>query len=482
MTINKDLIIGVIGLGYVGFPLACLFSKKYKVIGYDLNRARIDELNAGKDHTAEVTAEFHAKALANGLKCTTEQSALKVCSVYIVAVPTPVDDYHHPDLSPLEMASRTVGEVISDGDIVIYESTVYPGATEGFCAPIIEEVSGLKLNEGFFMGYSPERINPGDKEHRVENICKITSGSTPETAEVVDKLYNSVLQNGTYRASSIKVAEAAKILENTQRDVNIAFMNEMAVVLSAIGIGITDVIEAAGTKWNFLKFQPGLVGGHCIGVDPYYLIDRAKQAGVYPRLTAEARRINESMGSYVADRIIQYMNLNGRAAKNARILLLGFTFKENCPDIRNTKVADIYRRLAPYTPYIDVLDPLVDPLAVQKEYGIRVVNKADMLRYSSYDAVVHCVSHDCFKGLDFNSLYGDNGIVFDAKGTLPIPHTEQNINGIQAELSSYNNPTQIYYKNEKKQKFNYSDGIGNSGTEKSAHSNFVTYGHDRLLG
>jgi len=419
MFINEDLIIGVIGLGYVGFPLACLFAKRYKVIGYDLNRERVDELNAGKDHTAEVAADTHARALKNGLKCTTEQTDLKKCDVYIVAVPTPVDKYQHPDMTALEMASRTVGSVISKGAIVIYESTVYPGATEGFCASIIEEVSGLKLNAGFFLGYSPERINPGDRKHCVENICKITSGSTPATAQAVDKLYNSVLLNGTCPVSSIKVAEAAKILENTQRDVNIAFMNEMAVVMNAIGIGINEVIEAAGTKWNFLKFQPGLVGGHCIGVDPYYLIDKAKQAGVYPRLTAEARRINESMGGYVSDSIIKYMNLNGRPAKNAKILFLGFTFKENCPDIRNTKVAEIYWHLMPYTPYIDVLDPLVEPEAALKEYGIKTVKTTDMLRFSSYDAVVHCVSHDCFKGLDLDSLCGADGIVFDAKGSLP---------------------------------------------------------------
>ncbi len=415
---NSDFIIGVIGLGYVGFPLACLFASKYKVIGFDMNRERVDELNDGRDHTAEVTAECHAKALANGLKCTTEWEALRECNVYIVAVPTPVDEQYHPDLTSLEKASRTVGEVISKGDIVIYESTVYPGVTEDFCAPVIEAVSGLRLNADFFMGYSPERINPGDKVHRVENICKITSGSTPETADIVDRLYNSVLLSGTFRASSIKVAEAAKIIENTQRDVNIAFMNEMTVVLNSIGIHISEVIEAASTKWNFLKFQPGLVGGHCIGVDPYYLIDKAKQAGVYPRLTAEARRINESMGSYVAERIIQCMTLNGKPEKNARILLLGFTFKENCPDTRNTKVIGIYRRLLAYTPNIVVMDPMADPVAVQNEYGIKVVNGLDQLQYGSYDAVVHCVAHDSFRELDFNSLCGNDGILFDAKGTL----------------------------------------------------------------
>jgi len=427
---HNGFTIGVIGLGYVGFPLACLFAGRYKVIGFDKNRERIEELNAGYDRTAEVAAECRAKALANGLTCTTDKEALKECNVYIVAVPTPVDELHHPDLSPLENASRTVGEVISKGDIVIYESTVYPGATEEFCAPVIEEVSGLRLNTDFYMGYSPERINPGDKAHRVENICKITSGSTPETAEIIDRLYNSVLLNGTFRASSIKVAEAAKIMENTQRDINIAFMNEMTVVLNSMGIRISEVIEAAGTKWNFLKFQPGLVGGHCIGVDPYYLIDKSQELGVYPRLTAEARRINESMGGYVAERIIRCMNLNGKPAKNARILLLGFTFKENCPDTRNTKVIDIYRRLQEYTPCIEVMDPWADRATVEMEYGIKVVNELDKLLHGSYDAVVHCVAHDCFRELDLNSLCGTDGIVFDAKGTLPYPDKYLNINQI----------------------------------------------------
>jgi len=420
---NNDFTICVIGLGYVGFPLACMFASRYKVIGFDMNPERVDELNAGSDHTAEISAVRHAKALKDGLKCTTKLEDIKECNVYIVAVPTPVDEHHLPDLTSLENASRIVGEAISKGDIVIYESTVYPGATEDFCAPIIEETSGLKFNTDFFMGYSPERINPGDKEHRAENIRKITSGSTPEIAETIDRLYNSVLLNGTFRASSIKVAEAAKIMENTQRDINIAFMNEMGVVLNAIGINISEVIEAASTKWNFLKFQPGLVGGHCIGVDPYYLIDRAKQAGVYPRLIADARRINEAMGGYIAERIIRCMNMNGRSAKDAKILLLGFTFKANCPDIRNTKVMEIYKRLAQYTPYIDVLDPWVNPDLAQKEYGIKTLRSIDDLRYSCYDAVVLCVAHDRFKKLDLNSLCDKNdGFVFDAKGlrtTMP---------------------------------------------------------------
>lgn len=418
---NKEFTIGIIGLGYVGFPLACLFAKKYKVIGFDLDCKRVDELNNGIDRTEEICSEKHHATLHDGLTCTCNETDLKGCNVYIIAVPTPVDENHRPNLTPLDSASRTVGRVISAGDIVIYESTVYPGTTEEFCAPIIEDVSGLRLNEDFYIGYSPERINPGDKEHTVENIRKITSGSTPEIALEIDNLYDSVLLNGTHRAPSIKVAEAAKIIENTQRDVNIAFINEMAMVMNALGIGVKEVIEAAATKWNFLKFSPGLVGGHCISVDPYYLIEKAKHEGVYPRLTAEARRINESMGQYVADRIIQCMNLNGHPAKDAKILLLGFTFKENCRDIRNTKVADIQRQLSRYTSYIDVLDPLADMEATQREYGIRILKDVDSLRYGKYDAVVHCVSHDCFRDLDFNSLCGDAGIVFDAKGTLPPP-------------------------------------------------------------
>lgn len=441
---NRNFKIGVIGLGYVGFPLACLFAKRYKVIAYDLNSNRVEELNAGTDSTGEVDAENHAKALSNGMICTTDKEELSSCNVYIVAVPTPVDDMHNPDLKPLEHASRTVGQVISEGNIVIYESTVYPGATEEVCAPIIEKESGLKLNKDFFIGYSPERVNPGDKEHRVENICKITSGSNQQTAETVDKLYNSVLLNGTYRASSIKVAEAAKIMENAQRDINIAFMNEMVMVMNAIGIPTNEVIEAASTKWNFLKFQPGLVGGHCIGVDPYYLIDKAKQVGVYPRLMTEARLVNESMSTYIADRIIRNMNLNGTPAKNARILLLGFTFKENCPDIRNTKVAEIHRRLSVYTPFIEVLDPLADTEAIYNEYGICAVNSPKELSHCNFDAIVHCVAHDCFKKMDLSTLCGTNGIIFDTKGTLPPPnkakvHVNLRANKIRFNTIQFNN-------------------------------------------
>ena len=341
----NDIKIGIIGLGYVGFPLACLFAKKYSVVGYDIKEHRIQEINAGIDSTNEVSPDVLKVALANGMKCTTSLEDLKECNVYVVAIPTPVDDFYNPELMPLKNASITVGRVLKKGDYVIYESTVYPGVTEEVCAPILERVSGLKLNEDFFIGYSPERINPGDKVHTVENIPKITSGSTPEAAEVIDNLYNSVLKNGTHRASTIKVAEAAKVLENTQRDVNIAFMNEVAIVFNALGIDTTDVLKAAGTKWNFLNFSPGLVGGHCISVDPYYLIQRATSRGVVPRIMMEARRLNNTMGSYVAERVVRCLNLHNIAAYNAKILLLGFTFKENCPDVRNTKVIDIYNSL-----------------------------------------------------------------------------------------------------------------------------------------
>jgi len=412
--------IGVIGLGYVGLPLACMFAGRYRVVGFDTNRRRVDEISRGTDRNGDIDRDKLKEAISGGLRCTADPAGLRGCNVYIVAVPTPVDELHHPDLSPLARASRTVGSVLSRGDIVIYESTVYPGATEEFCAPILEEVSGLRLNEGFYLGYSPERINPGDREHTVENIRKVTSGSTPEIAAVIDSLYNSVLLNGTYRASSIKVAEASKIIENTQRDVNIAFMNEMAMVLNAIGVSIQDVIEAAGTKWNFQKLSPGLVGGHCIGVDPYYLIEKAKDAGVYPRLTTEARRINESMGRHVAEWIVRSMNQNGLQVKDARILLLGFTFKENCRDIRNTKVVEIYRELRQYTCDVQVFDPMCDPEKVRREYGVDVDSDEKTLRYGTYDVVVHCVKHDIFRHLDVAALCSENGLVFDVKRTAPV--------------------------------------------------------------
>lgn len=415
---NTEKKIGVIGLGYVGFPLACLFAKKYQVIGYDINERRINEINAGIDSTNEVTPDALKNALANGMVCTNKIDDLKVCNMYIVAIPTPVDDFYNPELMPLKNASIVVGEVLKKGDYVIYESTVYPGVTEEICAPILEEVSGLKLNEDFYIGYSPERINPGNKEHTVENIPKITSGSTPEAAEIIDELYNSVLLNGTHRAPTIKVAEAAKILENTQRDVNIAFMNEIAIVFNALGIDTTDVLEAAGTKWNFLKFSPGLVGGHCISVDPYYLIQRATSRGVVPRIMMEARRLNNTMGNYVAERVVRCLNLHDISAHNAKFLLLGFTFKENCPDIRNTKVVDIYNSLKAYSSNILVYDPWVSKEAAKHEYGVEVSTDERDIERGEYDAVIYCVKHDCFNSLGLERLHKPNGVFYDVKGVL----------------------------------------------------------------
>lgn len=409
----------VIGLGYVGLPLARLFSTKYETVGFDMNRNRVDALNAGHDATLEVSDELLQDAIANhGFRCTTELSEIRDCNVYIVAVPTPVDANNRPDLKPLWGASETVGKVISTGDIVIYESTVYPGVTEEECLPVVERVSGLKFNVDFFAGYSPERINPGDKEHTVEKIRKVTSGSTPEVADAVDELYNSVLINGTHKAPSIRVAEASKIIENSQRDVNIAFMNELAKIFNAMGIDTHDVIDAAASKWNFIKLSPGLVGGHCISVDPYYLIQKAQVYGVLPRIMHSSRRLNDGMGDYVAQQTIKCMNKKGVMVKDARILILGITFKENCPDIRNTKVVDICHTLQEYTPNITVYDPWADADAVRREYGIGVTNSLPEER--SFDAVVLAVSHREFENLDVRSLLAsDNGVVYDVKGVLP---------------------------------------------------------------
>lgn len=415
---EKEHKIGIIGLGYVGFPLLVLFAKKYKVVGYDIKESRIKEINAGIDSTNEVEPEKLKEALANGMVCTNNLDDIRDCNVYIVAIPTPVDDFYNPELSPLKAASTTVGKVVKKGDYVIYESTVYPGVTEEICAPIIEGVSGLKLNEDFYMGYSPERINPGDRVHTVENIPKITSGSTPEAAEVIDNLYNSVLLNGTHKAPNIKVAEAAKILENTQRDVNIAFMNEIAVVFNALGIDTTDVLKAAGTKWNFLNFSPGLVGGHCISVDPYYLIQRATMRGIVPRIMIEARRINNTMGSYIAERVVRCMNLHNLSAFNSKVLILGFTFKENCPDIRNTKIVDVYNTLKAYTSDILIFDPWVSKEAAKHEYGMNITTDERDIEIGEYDAVIYCVKHDCFNSLDLKALHKPGGVFYDVKGVL----------------------------------------------------------------
>ena len=413
----KRFKICVIGLGYVGLPLARLFSTKYDVVGFDMNQDRVNALMQGHDATLEVDDSLLQEAIVNhGFKCTTDLAQIKDCNVYIVAVPTPVDENNRPDLRPLWGASETVGKVISNGDIVIYESTVYPGVTEEECIPVVEKVSGLEYNKDFFAGYSPERINPGDKEHTVEKIKKVTSGSTPEVADIVDGLYNSVLVNGTHKAQSIKVAEASKIIENSQRDVNIAFMNELAKIFNAMGIDTRDVIDAASSKWNFIKLTPGLVGGHCISVDPYYLIQKAQVYGVLPRVMFSARRLNDGMGDYVANQTVKCMNKKGVVVKDSKILILGITFKENCPDIRNTKVVDIYHTLHEYTSNITIYDPWADKNKVMSEYGIEVVN--EICREKRYDAVILAVAHDEFKNLNVMDLVKEKGVVYDVKGIL----------------------------------------------------------------
>ena len=412
----KDTKICVIGLGYVGLPLARLFSTQYPTVGFDMNQRRVDALMAGHDATLEVADDLLQEAIGNhGFVCTTDLEKIRDCNFYVVAVPTPVDENNRPDLLPLVGASETVGKVISKGDVVVYESTVYPGVTEEECLPVVERVSGLKFNEDFFAGYSPERINPGDKLHTVEKILKVTSGSTPEVADYVDSVYNSVLVNGTHKAPSIRVAEASKIIENSQRDVNIAFMNELAKIFNAMGIDTHDVIEAAATKWNFIKLSPGLVGGHCISVDPYYLIQKAQVYGVLPRVMYNARRLNDGMGAYVANQTVKCMNMKGVLVKDAKILILGITFKENCPDIRNTKVVDIYHTLQEYTDNITVCDPWAAPERVRKEYGIDVVRE---IPAEKFDAVILAVAHREFQGVDVRSLVREGGVVYDVKGVL----------------------------------------------------------------
>lgn len=417
----QNIKIAVIGLGYVGLPLARLFSTKYETIGFDMSQSRVDALMSGHDATLEVDDNLLQEAIANGFKCTTDINDIKDCNFYVVAVPTPVDNDNRPDLKPLWGASETVRKVISKGDIVVYESTVYPGVTEEECLPVVERVSGLKFNSDFYAGYSPERINPGDKLHTVEKIKKVTSGSTPEIADIVDSVYNSVLINGTHKAPSIKVAEASKIIENSQRDVNIAFMNELAKIFNAMGIDTHDVIEAAASKWNFIKLNPGLVGGHCISVDPYYLIQKAQVYGVLPRIMFSARRLNDGMGAYVANQTIKAMNLKGVKVKDAKILILGVTFKENCPDIRNTKIVDIYHTLKEYTSDITIFDPWANQEAVKHEYDINITNNDINCYIGQYDAVILAVAHEQFAMLNVRNFLKDanNGIVYDVKGILP---------------------------------------------------------------
>ena len=410
----------VVGLGYVGLPLARLFSTKYNTIGFDMNQTRVNALNGGHDETFEVSDEQLQTALKNGFYCTTNLEKIRDYNFYIIAVPTPVDENNRPDLLPLLKASETVGKVISKGDIVVYESTVYPGVTEEECLPVVEKVSGLKFNKDFFAGYSPERINPGDKLHTVDKIKKVTSGSTPEIADIIDNIYNSVLINGTHKASSIKVAEASKIIENSQRDVNIAFMNELAKIFNAMGIDTHEAIEAASSKWNFIKLNPGLVGGHCISVDPYYLIQKAQIYGVLPRIMFAARRLNDGMGDYVANQTIKCMNKKGVIVKNAKILILGITFKENCPDIRNTKIIDIYHTLKEYTNNITVYDPWANAETVFREYKIELAKSNLNNLKGQFDAIILAVAHNEFKNINIRSLLNnETGVIYDVKGILP---------------------------------------------------------------
>ena len=403
----------IIGLGYVGLPLARLFSTKYKTVGFDIGQRRVDTLMSGHDSTLEVSDELLQSALRNGFICTTDIEAIRDCNIYIVAVPTPVDKNNNPDLTPLYGASEIVGKVIGKGDIVVYESTVYPGVTEDECIPIIEKISGLKFNEDFFAGYSPERINPGDKLHTVEKIKKVTSGSTPEIGKKVNEIYASVITAGTHLAPSIKVAEAAKVIENSQRDINIAFVNELSKIFTRMGIDTQDVLEAASTKWNFLPFKPGLVGGHCIGVDPYYLAQCAQRYGYNPEIILAGRRMNDGMGEYVANQVVKLMLKKGDQVLGANILILGFTFKENCPDVRNTKVVDIVKALKEYNLNITIYDPWANPEIAKEEYGIEIIN---VLPKARYHALVLAVAHDEFLELNINSLLLDNYVIYDVKG------------------------------------------------------------------
>jgi UDP-N-acetyl-D-galactosamine dehydrogenase len=408
--------IAVIGLGYVGLPLAHAFSFKYPVVGFDIAPWRIGELRSGHDRTLELSDEQVEEAIANGMTFTDRPEEMAGCNVYIVTVPTPIDRYKNPDLTPLRKASETVGGVLKKGDIVIYESTVFPGCTEEVCVPILEKASGLRFNEDFFCGYSPERINPGDREHTVTKILKVTSGSTPEVAERIDRLYASVIAAGTHLAPSIKVAEAAKVIENAQRDINIAFVNELALIFDKLGIDTHDVLAAAGTKWNFLRFTPGLVGGHCIGVDPYYLTYKAKEVGYHPEVILAGRRINDNMGIHVANKVVKLMIHKGHTVKGAKVLVLGITFKENCPDIRNSRVIDVIRELQDFGCEVDVHDPWADPAEVKREYDLDLLATFDHRRLRDYDAIVMAVAHTQFRDMELS--FSPDTAVYDIKGIL----------------------------------------------------------------
>ena len=419
--LKDDYKIAIIGLGYVGLPLAVEFAKRYPVVGFDINQSRISELNTGYDRTLEIEDDYLKSVLGinsgKGLIFSDQLDDINDCNIYIVTVPTPVDENNKPDFTPLIKASGSVGKVLKKDDIVIYESTVYPGATEEICVPILEQTSGLVFNQDFFAGYSPERINPGDKEHTVAKILKVTSGSTPEIAETVDQLYKSIITAGTYKASSMKVAEAAKVIENAQRDINIAFVNELAKIFNKLDINTNDVLEAAGTKWNFLKFKPGLVGGHCIGVDPYYLAQKAQQVGYHPEIILAGRRLNDSMGDYVAHELIKLMIKNDIPVKGANVLVLGVTFKENCPDVRNTKVVDILNTLRDYNLNITVLDPWVDSAELQHEYGWN--SERQLANGVKYDAILLTVAHNEFTKMNLKDLQKEKCVVYDVKGILP---------------------------------------------------------------
>ena len=414
---SENYKVAVVGLGYVGLPLLVALAKKYDCVGFDIATGRVDELRSGVDNTNELTEE---ELTSVDVKFTSDPTEIADCDIYIVTVPTPIDAQKRPDLNPLKSASKTVGPLLTTGNIVVYESTVYPGATEEVCVPILEQESGLKFNEDFYVGYSPERINPGDKVHRIDSIVKVTSGSTPETTQIVDTLYKSIVTAGTHPVSSVKVAEAAKVIENTQRDLNIALINELAIIFEKLGIDTEEVLLAAGTKWNFLPFRPGLVGGHCISVDPYYLTHKSQEIGYHPDVILAGRRINDGMGSYIADRVIKHMTRKHIHVVGSRILIMGLSFKENCPDLRNTRVVDVIKSLDDYNAKVDVFDPWVAKDEAQEEYGLALIDEPDP---AAYDAVILAVAHDSFKELGVEKIraFGkDACVIFDVKYCLPI--------------------------------------------------------------
>lgn len=418
----EQIKIAIIGLGYVGLPLFVEFAKKYQVVGFDINNSRVENLRKGVDHTLEIETSILNNIISKSAKktlFTSDIADIANCNYYIITVPTPIDDNTRPDLSFLRRASETVGKVLKNGDIVIYESTVYPGATEEECIPVLEASSSLTFNTDFFVGYSPERINPGDKVRTITKIVKVTSGSTPEVAKRIDALYSSIIEAGTHLASSIKVAEAAKVIENAQRDLNISFVNELALIFDRVGIDTNEVIEAAGTKWNFLKYRPGLVGGHCIGVDPYYLAYKAEMLGYYPEVIRSGRRVNDNMGRFVASKVIKMMIKKEIQIAHSNILVLGVTFKENCPDVRNTKVVDVIRELKEYTEKVTVLDPWANSEEVKLEYNVDIINRIEDAPVSTFDAIVLAVSHDSFLSLNIENLRNLASVVYDIKGVLP---------------------------------------------------------------